>query len=177
MKKLFLVMLLVAGSSFAGTAINASGGYQLNRHNKLFSDLGVGSQMAAGGWLKGRYQFSVQGGAAGADITLLDDDGRAAKLPDNAVIDDCMIETVEALTTADADGSVAFSSNAVEDLKAAVLIYPNHRTADTRVACLPTGNVSTSIKMGSEATLKMRIGSEAITGGKINVWVSYVVSN
>lgn len=176
MKKLFLALLLVGANLIAGTAIDANGAYKLNRHNKLFSDLGVGSQLGAGGWLKGRYQYSVQGGAGGTSITLLDNDGRPAKLPDNAIIDDCIIEVIERPASATSSGRIGFSSNAVEDLKALAVAHTTY-LADTRVACLPTGNITTAIKMGSEATLKMIVGSESLTAGKLNVWVSYVIGD
>lgn len=175
MKKLML--LLVAANLFAVTGIDENGAYQLNRTSRLARQLGVGTNLFGGHWLKAQYDFAVSGGALGTDITLLDHEGQPVKLPDNAIIYDCLIDVVTALTTADADGSIAFSSNAVGDLKGTTLIYPGLRTAETRIACTPTGSASTAVKMSSEATLKMRTGSEAITAGKINIWVNYVVSN
>lgn len=174
MKKLFLAML-VSMNLIAATAINEDGAYQLNRHHRLFRSLGVGTQLLGGQWLKAQYDFSVSGGAAGNDIILKDHEGQPVKLPDNAIIDDCLIDVITAPDSSTDSGRIAFSSNAVGDLKADALA--SSYSADTRVACIPVGNVSTAIKMGSEATLKMRIGSEALTAGKINIWVSYVVSN
>lgn len=176
MKKLLLLGLMLALNLPAATAVDASGAYQLNRSSGLFNRLGVGSQLGAGGWLKGQWSYAVQGGGSSGDITLLDNDGRAAKLPDNAIIDDCIIEVVTTPASATLSGRLGFSSNAVGDLKALAVAHTTY-VADTRVACLPTGNITTAIKMGSEATLRMQMGSEAFTAGKINIWVSYVVGD
>ena len=175
MKKIIL-SLLVSVNLIAGTAIDANGGYELNRSSRLFNKLGVGSQLAAGGWLKAQWSYSVQGGTANTYITLLDNDGRAAKLPDNAIVDDCIIDVVTPPTSATSSGKIGFGSNAIDDLKASAVAHTTY-TSGSLVACIPTGNVSTAIKMASEATLKMSIGSEALTAGKINVFVSYVVGD
>ena len=175
MKKLLLALIL-SSSVFAATAIDESGAYKLNRSSKLFRDLGVGTQLSGGQWLKGQWSYAVSGGAANANLALLDHEGVAVKLPDNAIIQDCLIDVVTAPTSATSSGKIALSSNAVGDLKASAVAHTTF-LADTRVACIPVGTAATAIKMSSEATLRLLVGSEALTAGKINVWVNYVVSN
>lgn len=170
--KLFLAMLLSV-NLFAATALNKNGAYQINRKDRLNRSLSVGTLISGGQWLKAQYSYAIQGGASG-DVTLVDDEGLAVKLPSGAIIYDCLIDVLTQPASSTSSGSLAFSSNAVADLKAAAFVASY--TTSSRIACLPTGTVGSSVKMSSEATLKVRIGSEALTAGKVNIWVNYVVS-
>lgn len=171
--KIFLALFLSA-NLFAATALNKSGAYKINRANKLFSDLRVGTLMSGGQWLKGQYSYSVSGGTAGL-ISLKDDEGQAVKLPSGAIIYDCVIDVLTAPTHVGGGtvGEIAIQSAAAGDLKVATAT--SSYTTASRIACTPTGTAASSIKMASETTLKIRSSSD-LAGGKINVWVSYVVS-
>ena len=175
MKK-FLLALVLSTSVFANTGIDESGAYKLNRSSKLFRDLGVGTLLSGGHWIKGQWSYATSGGAADANISLLDHEGVAVKLPANAIVQDCLIDVVTAPTSSTSSGKIALSFSTVGDLKASSVAHTTFQ-ANTRVACIPVGTAATAIKATSEATLKLLVGSEALTAGKINVWVNYVVSN
>lgn len=173
MKK--ILALLVAVPLFGATVISNNGAYQINRSSAVARKYSLGTQAMAAGTLgvKAQYDFAKSGGASG-DITLLDHEGLAVKLPNKAIITNCLIDVATQPTSSTSSGSLAFSSSAVGDLKAATFVAGY--TTTSRIACIPTGSTGTMIKLSSEATLKVRIGSEALTAGKINVWVQYVLS-
>lgn len=173
MKKIFL-SLLVTANLFAITAINKDGAYELNRSSRLARKLSLGTQVSGGQWLKGIYSFAIQGGVANTDISLVDDEGLVVKLPSGSIIYDCLINVLTQPTSSTLSGSLAFSSNASADLKAATFV--SSYTTASRIACIPTGTAASSIKLSSEGTLKVRLGSEALTAGKVNIWVNYVIS-
>lgn len=175
MRKLILAML-VAAPIFANTALNSEAAYKLNRSSKLFRDLSVGSQLGAGGWVRAIYDYNIQGGSG--DVTLVDAEGLPAKIPANSVIYGCIIDVTSAIKGATSSSiSLAFSSNAVGDLKAATFNNVAPFNTQGRVACIPVSTAATAVKISSEATLKMRIGSEAVTAGRINLFVNYLTSN
>lgn len=175
--KTILLTLLLSANLFAFTAITSEGAYKINRSSKLFRDLSVGTQISGGQWMRARWAYVLQGGAATQDVILVDAEGLPAKLPANAIIYDCLIDVVTPVTAATlANVVVGFSSNAVADLKAMGGAVVNGVSTKQRVACVPTGSASTAVKMASEATLKLRIGSEALTGGRMDLFVNYVIS-
>lgn len=169
--------MLVSASLLAAPSLDKAAGYRLNHHNGIFRKLGVGSIMSSGHWLKGQWDYSVQGGAAGSTLSLVDLEGEPVYLPNNAIIKDCLIDVVTVPTSSTSSAKISFNSNAVADLKASTAIYPTYQTADTPIACIPTGSAALAIKMASEGILKMSVGSEALTAGKINVWVEYTLSD
>lgn len=176
MKKM-LIALLVAGSSFGALPVTSGGAYQIDRASKLNLDQKVGTNLynAQQFGMKATWNFADQGGAANSDLVLKDAQGIAAKLPTGAIIRSCLIDVVTQPASSTSSGKIAFSSSAVADLKAAALAHTGY-VAGTRYVCIPEGSVANMIKMASEATLKVRIGSEAVTAGKINIWVEYVLS-
>lgn len=177
MKNILLVLIaLTTAQVFGAAAItSAAGGYSLNRKDALNRKYHVGTALANGPFgVKAKWKYSDQGGAAATDLTLHDSEGLAVTLPDNAIIRDCLIDVVTQPTSSTSSGSLAFSSSATADLKAATVVAS--LTTTTPIVCLPVGTVGTMIKLSSEATLKVRTGSEALTAGEINVWVEYVLS-
>lgn len=170
-----MLIAIATVSLFAASPVTTNQAYQLNRVSKLFADAQVGTNLrnAQQFGVKAKWDYSVQGGASG-DISLLDMENKAVKLPTGAIIKDCMIDVVTQPTSSTGSGSIAFSSKAVADLKAATFVAGY--TTSARIACIPDRTVGNTIKLASEATLKIRVGSEALTAGKINVWVQYVLS-
>jgi hypothetical protein len=72
----------------------------LNKMNSVASKVRLGSLVdGQKGSVKAKYDFTVQGGAVGA-VNLLDEEGNVAKLPDNAIITNCIIDVVTAPTSA-----------------------------------------------------------------------------
>lgn len=122
--------------------------------------------------IKGVYDFSKQGGAIGT-VNLLQANGQPAVLPNNAVIVDCLIDVLTAGTTS-ASGTIALSSGqTAADLKAALAAA----SYTGRVACLPVGTAATTIKATADRTMTATIATGAITGGKFNVLVQYIISD
>lgn len=175
--KTILLTLLLATNLFAATAMDKNGAYKLNRFSKLHRDLAVGTMLYGGHWLKGQYSYAVSGGGTGpfTTISLLDDEGTPVKLPSGAIIFDCVIDVLTAPTSTPGGlGTIQLSSKAAGDIKAtaAVTAY----TTTSPIACTPVGTAAAAVKVASETTLKIHLGSEKLTAGKINVWVNYVIS-
>ena len=175
--KNFLIMLsvILAQSIHAAPALTANGAYQLDRASKLNRDHYVGTKLfdAQQFGVKAVWDFAIQGGAASTDLTLQDAQGNPVTLPAGAIIRDCLLDVVTQPTSSTSSGSLAFSSSAVADLKAATVVAS---LPVSRIACIPVATVGTMIKTSSELTLKVRTGSEALTAGKINLWIQYVLS-
>lgn len=176
--KNFLIMLSVifAQSLQAAPALTANGAYQIDRKDKLNRDNYVGTKLydAQQFGVKATWSYADQGGAASSDLTLHDAQGNAVTLPTGAIIRDCLIDVVTQPASSTGSATLAFSSKAVADLKAAAAVASY--TTTTPIVCLPVGTVGTMIKTSSELTLKVRTGSEALTAGKINLWIEYVLS-
>lgn len=174
MKKILLALLATAQIFGAAAITSSGGGYELNRASSLDRKYAVGTYLGNGPFgVKAVWDFAVSGGAANTDITLKDAEGVAVTLPTGAIIRDCLISVATQPTSSTSSASMAFSSKAVADLKAATVVASY--TTTTPIVCLPVGTVGTMIKLASEATLKVRIGSEAATAGKINLWIEYVL--
>jgi hypothetical protein len=112
-----------------------------------------------------------QGGAVG-DINLLDEDGNACVLPSGAIITQVYRDIVTAFTSAGGAGTVALKANTAADLLAAV-------DADTLSgvgAGVPVGTAATMVKLTADRTLKATVAVEALTAGKMHVFVDYVLS-
>ena len=176
MKIISLLIATMSFVTFAASPLTSGQAYQLNRSSKLAADiqLGVNLRDAQQFGTKAQWSYAVSGGAANSDISLLDSEGRPVKLPAGAVITNCLIDVVTQPTSATSSGKLAFSSKAVADLKASSFVAAY--TTTLPLACIPTGTQATMIKLSSEGTLKVRTGSEALTGGKINIWVQYVLA-
>ena len=122
--------------------------------------------------LRAQYDFSVSGGAK-STISLLDLDGKAAVLPANAIVKDCLVDVITApSSTAAAAISFGLASTAdVRELQVATSVY-----ASGQVACIPVGTAATGIKVTSDTTPTITIATYPLTAGKLNLWLWYVVS-
>lgn len=177
MKK-FIFALLATGQLFAASVITDSGGgYELNRASTLNRKYSVGTHLANGTFgVKGQWSFAVSGGAASTDIYLLDAEGLRVSLPAKSIVTNCLIDVATAPTAATTSGGATFllKSNG-ESLKG--LTYNASLTTTAPIACTPTGSVGQMLKIASETFPVLRTTSEAMTAGKINVWLQYVLSN
>ena len=176
----FLLIMLASTSIFAAPALTNSGAYEFDRSGPVNRKYYLGTKLfdAQQFGVKGQWSFDNQGGAAGGILNLEDHDGQKVTLPNNAIIRDCLIDVVEPVTAgAVTSARISFSASEVGDLRANNLIIAGSYNAQGRIACIPVGTVGTMIKLESEAAIHMRIGSEALTGGKINVWLEYTLSD
>lgn len=173
----YLSLLLLSTNLFAATMLSTNGAYEINRAGDVWAKYQAGTQLlsATQFGVKAQWSFADQGGAASSDLVLHDLFGQPVKLPAGSIITNCLIDVVTQPVSSTGSGSLALSSKAVADLKAAT--FPAGWTTTLPLVCIPIGTVGTMIEATSEMTLKIRTGSEALTAGKINVWVQYVISN
>lgn len=130
------------------------------------------------GVIRAVYDFSLQGGAVGT-VNLLEQDqeglvkAKVAKLPDNAIIKQVMIDIQTAMASAGGTGTIALGANTTVDLLAAV----DADTLSGLVAGIPVGSAATAVKLTAERNLTATIGAEALTAGKIEVFVEYYLAS
>lgn len=117
-----------------------------------------------------QFDFAVQGGAVGT-VNLLGLDGKAAVLPQNAIIVNSLIDVITPGATA-ASGTIAITAQSAGDIKAAL----GAASYTGLVAGIPVGTAATSIKMTADRTLQATIATGAITAGKFNVILHYIYS-
>lgn len=123
------------------------------------------------GVLKCVYDFSVQGGAIGT-IKLVDDTGQQAVLPIGALITQVYTDVVTALTTS-ASGTLSLGANTTVDLLAATAAA----TFSGTQAGIATGTAATMVKLTAARNIVAAIATGALTAGKLNVFVEFVLSN
>lgn len=180
MTKFLLYLTLFAASAFGSSLPTGPvAGYEFNRMNPVSRKYNLGTHLVdAQSWgTRGQWSFSDQGGAAGQDLFLHDVDGQNVSIPKGAVLTDCYLDVVTAPTSSTSSGSIAWSSSDAADLKAATFV--SAYTIGSLIHCTkPSGSYTsaTMIRFTSEGFLKVRIGSEALTAGKINVYLQYILS-
>jgi len=179
MKAIFLMLALVPTLAF-GAIRNQNGNAHADIQYKLNKGAGpaVANQARLGLLLKeqlgvaiGNYSFAVQGGAVGT-INLKDGDGKDLKLPANALIKNVVIDVITQPTSG---GSATIAVTAVSsgDLLAALAVG----SFTGRIQGIPDdATVADMIKLSSEKTISIAVAVAALTAGKFNVLVEYVVS-
>lgn len=120
--------------------------------------------------LRATYDFAVNGGAIG-DIALLDVDGNAAIIPDNAVITKVLVDVITAATSGGA-ATVALKSEAAADLLAATAVASVTGFLDGK----PVNTAATVVKLSADRTIKATVAAFALTAGKFHVFIEYVLS-
>ncbi len=118
--------------------------------------------------IKGVWDFAVQGGAV-SSINLKDDLGNDCILPNGAIVVNGTIDILTAMASAGNAGTMALGLNTTTDLKAAV----DADTLSGLVATIPVGTAATSVKLTAQRQLKLTIATEALTAGKIAVYLQY----
>lgn len=126
------------------------------------------------GVLVAKYSFAKQGGAVG-DIILLEDLEKPrsyAKLPINAVITNVYLDIVTAMASSGGAATIAVKAQSAGDLLAAV----DADTLANRVQGIPDNVVANTIKLTAERSITATVAVEALTAGKFNAFVEYVIS-
>lgn len=121
--------------------------------------------------LKAVYDHAVLGGASGATVTLRDEGGKTATLPDNAVIKFVLFDVLSNLS-----GSGAFLSvgaNTTTDLKGAT----SASSWSGLVAGVPVGTAGTAVKTTDMREITATITGGNIVEGKFNAFIEYFVSD
>lgn len=97
----------------------------------------------------------------------------SAALPKGAIVIGCYIDVITAGTTS-ASGTMALSTGqAAGDLKAALAAA----SYTGIVACIPVGTAATAIKLTADSVPYYAIATGALTAGKWNLHIQYVLSD
>jgi len=143
----------------------------LNKMNSVAAKVRLGSLIdGQKGSVRALYDFAVQGGSPSAH-SLVDEEGNAVTLPDNAIVTNALIDVVTAPTSA-GSATIAVGIVAADDLKAATAIASFTGLIDG----VPDNTAANAIKLSAEGTLDMTIATAALTAGKFYAFVDYVVS-
>lgn len=173
---LFLGLVLLTGQSQALTltALN-NAQFDLDRASPgAMAKYRLGDKVLKGQTLdlKAQYNFATQGGAIGV-IPLLDPlTGFQATLPQNAIVVGCVIDVLTTPTSSGSSTVAIGTGQAANDLKAA-LAFGSYTGL---VACIPVGTAATDIKLTADRSMTITIATAALTNGKFNVHVQYVIS-
>jgi hypothetical protein len=172
MKKFILSLLLLPVMAMA--TITAEEEFALNRLSGVARKYSLGTHLAKKPSLVvGKYSFAVQGGATG-DISLLrdlNDTASTITIPDNAIVKQVWTDNL----IVGAGGSLAFTLQTAADLVAAK--NSSLFTAGAVQAGTPVGTAATMIKLTADRVPKATISGSALTQGKINVYIEYVLGD
>lgn len=119
------------------------------------------------------YDFSVGGGDVG-DIELKDMDGKSVVLPDNAIVTHAFAHILTTCTSGGA-ATVAVKSEGAGDIMAATAVAS--LTAGAFIDGVPANTAATVKLMSADRTVKATIAVAALTAGKLNVFITYVLSD
>lgn len=93
-------------------------------------------------------------------------------IPDNAIVKQAYYEIISAFASAGGSGTIALNSEGVGDILAPV-------DADTLSGIndgIPTGTATNMIKLSAARELIMTIATDAMTSGRLKLFVEYVIS-
>lgn len=178
MKNLFVGLAIVIFSSVSFANITRDQEYLLN---KGLGEVGAKTQIGTlinktSNLLIAKYSYAVQGGSTAAAINLLTDlnDSKSyAKLPNKAIIKNVWLNT---LTQPVSSGSATVSVGAVS---ASDLLGSTSK--NTLVVGflqgVPSGATTSFIKLAAEKIVKATVGTAALTAGKFNVYIEYVIGD
>lgn len=143
----------------------------LNKMNSTAQKIRLGTLLEGQkGCLRCTYDFAVQGGAVGT-VDLVDPDGNDATLPDNAIITRVFIDEVTNVTSGGA-ATIAIGANTTTDLLGATAIA----SFTGIIAGVPDDAVGNMVKLTADRTLTATIATAAVTAGKLEIFVEYVLS-
>lgn len=175
-----LLVLMLPLYGFAAFKTPAETTFLLNQGYGSTTQLGsqlVGKKLHV---LKAQYDYASVAGLSGS-YTLKDVDGKDAILPAGAIVTDCVIDTLTAMTSS-AFPKVSLGTGlagSVTDLKAASILS----VYSGLVACIPVGTAATSIKITTQSSPKLYVltasttSSHALQAGKLNVLLQYLLSD
>ena len=148
--------------------------YELNKMNNLAKKYSLGTLLGAQQDIldniqervvKAQYDFATLGGAVG-DISL------GVVIPVDAIITDVVIDVLTAPTSGGA-ATIAVKAQTAADLLAATAIA----SVTGILQGVPTaGTIASAIKTTAARTVTITVAVAALTAGKFNVLVKYVLS-
>lgn len=120
--------------------------------------------------LRATLDYSVLGGSSGSTLVLLDEGGKPALLPDNAIIKQVIFDVLTDPTGTGASISVG-AGGSTTNLKGATAVA----SWTGLVAGIPVSTAATSVKTSSEDTVKAAITGGDLASGKIDAYIEYFV--
>lgn len=118
--------------------------------------------------IRGRYDFSVDGGAVGA-ITI-----SAEQIPAGAYITHGYVE-VDTACTSGASGTLAISVEAANDIVNAAAVSGAPWSTTGFKSVIPVATGATAVKTTAARSIVATIGTGALTAGVVDVVLFYVV--
>lgn len=179
MKSLYAFLIIALFSSLGYSNITADNEYILNHAGSAQFKSQLGTLMnQTSNLLIGKYSFAVQGGSTANSVYLLTNlnvPNSYALLPNKAIIKNVWIDV---LTTVASSGSATVSVGAVSaiDLLAATA-KGTIPVAGGRLQGIPAGTTTTFIKLSAAKKVLANVGTAALTAGKFNVYIEYVVGD
>lgn len=173
--KFLVVFALLLLPTLASATITAEQEFAINRSSSVARKHSLGTLLHKNvNVVVGKYSYAVQGGAVGSVNLLSDltDATSLVKIPDNAVIKQVWIDVLTPGTTS-ASGTMAITLQSAGDLKAALAAA----SYTGILAGIPVGVAANMIKLTAERTLVGTIATGALTAGKWNVYVEYVLGD
>lgn len=176
----FMISLFVTNMALAGSnAAEHAAEFQMNHGSGLAkNELGKQVFQNQERDLKVTYDFTKLGGAVGTYklpfYATAGSTGEPSRtLPKGAIITGCYIDVLTAGTTS-ASGTIALSTGqGAGDLKAATAAA----SYTGIVACIPVGSAATVIKLTADSVPTATIATGAITAGKFNLHIQYMLSD
>lgn len=127
--------------------------------------------------VRGTFDFAVQGGAVG-NHDLLDEDGVAISIPANSIILDGMVDVQTTFSSPTADtATLAIQAEGANDIVDAVAIATGTPWDQGLQAIVPLGTAASAVKTTVARPLRVVIGVEAVTVGKMTVFLRYAVTD
>lgn len=147
--------------------------YSLDHNNGLENlKVGLGTELnKCVNVVKGKYRFASLGGAVGS-YSLVDDDGVVVKIPAGAVVTKSYVRIVQAFVSSGGSGTIALTLQSAGDVLAAV----DADTLSGVAAGLQDGAAANMLVLTAERTLTLAVATAALTAGKADVFVEYVLS-
>lgn len=118
-----------------------------------------------------QYDFSKHGGAVGDILTGL-------RIPKGAIIQNVFADVLTAATSADSTATIALKAEAANDLFTAAAVSGAPFSSTGRKLGIPDfATVADYKKTTAEREVTMSIAVQALTAGKIDFYVQYVLGN
>lgn len=167
----YLLLILLSANVFAGLVPGEGAEYEKNHYSAIDRKYNLGTAIVRGATVMGSYKAGRIGQTGVGSINLFDRENQPVRLPNGAVITDCLIDVVTAPTGS--PSQLRFDSKAAGDLKGATGVA----SYTGLVACTPVGSAATSIKVASETTIKVFVLNSEPAVGELNVFIQYVISS
>lgn len=119
-------------------------------------------------WLRGRYDFAVDGGAIGA-ITV-----SAEKIPANAIVLGGLVEVDVAVTSGGA-ATVAVQVEGAGDIVAAAAVSGAPWSTTGRKSVIPVFTGATTVKTTQARSIQVVIAAATVTAGVFDVLLAYTL--